>query len=207
MSSARLHADGLKRCPWPSDDPLYVTYHDTEWGVPEYDDRALFEKLILDGFQAGLSWITILRKRDNFRRAFDEFAPEKIARYTEKKRQSLMNDAGIVRNRAKIEGAVTSARAYLDIMEKGDGFSRFLWDFVDGKPKVNRFRTTASVPAETPLSRAISKELSARGFKFCGPTIVYAFMQAVGMVNDHLISCHCYEPCQHAANAPHKHAR
>ena len=167
-----------------------MAYHDTEWGVPEYDDRALYEKLILDGFQAGLSWITILRKRDNFRRAFDGFAPEKIARYTPKKVERLMQDAGIVRNRMKIEGTVRSARAYLDIMEKGPGFSRLLWDFMGGKPKVNRFRSTSQVPAETELSRKISKELAGRGFKFVGPTIVYAFMQATGMVNDHVVTCH-----------------
>jgi DNA-3-methyladenine glycosylase I len=196
MNPPLLHADGLKRCPWPKQDPLYVAYHDEEWGVPEYDDRALFEKLILDGFQAGLSWITILRKRDNFRRAFAGFAPEKIARFTPKKVEALMQDAGIVRNRLKIEGTVLSARAYLDIMEKGPGFSRLLWDFLDGKPKVNHFRSTAQVPAETELSRRMSKELAARGFKFVGPTIVYAFMQAVGMVNDHLVKCH-----RHAALA------
>src|SRR5499426_4739770 len=184
------HADGRPRCAWPGQDPLYVAYHDEEWGVPEYDDRALYEKLILDGFQAGLSWITILRKRDNFRRAFDGFEPEKIARYTPKKVERLMQDAGIVRNRMKIEGTILSARAYLDAMEKGPGFSKLLWDFVDGKPKVNNFRSTKQVPAETPLSRQISKELAGRGFKFVGPTIVYAFMQAVGMVNDHLVSCH-----------------
>ena len=188
--SAVLHPDGLKRCPWPKQDPLYVAYHDEEWGAPEYDDRALFEKLILDGFQAGLSWITILRKRDNFRRAFNEFDPEEIARYPRRKIESLMNDAGIVRNRAKIEGAVSSARGYLEIMDGGPGFSNFLWDFLDGKPKANNFRSTKQVPAETDLSRRVSKELSARGFKFVGPTIVYAFMQAVGMVNDHLVTCH-----------------
>ena len=190
MTPPLLHPDGLKRCPWPKQDPLYVAYHDEEWGVPEYDDRALYEKLILDGFQAGLSWITILRKRDNFRRAFDGFEPEKIARYTPKKVERLMQDAGIVRNRMKIEGTVRSARAYLDIMEKGPGFSRMLWDFMGGKPKVNRFRSTSQVPAETELSRKISKELAGRGFRFVGPTIVYAFMQATGMVNDHVVTCH-----------------
>jgi DNA-3-methyladenine glycosylase I len=183
------HADGLRRCPWPKVDPLYVAYHDDEWGVPELDDRALYEKLMLDGFQAGLSWITILRKRENFRRAFDGFEPARVARYNARKVEALMGDPGIVRNRAKIEGAVASARAYLDIMEKGPGFSKLLWDFVDGKPKVNRFRSRSQVPAETELSRRISKELAARGFKFVGPTIVYAFMQAVGMVNDHLVTC------------------
>jgi DNA-3-methyladenine glycosylase I len=195
MTDSLLHPDGLRRCPWPKLDPLYVAYHDEEWGVPERDDRALFEKLLLDGFQAGLSWITILRKRDNFRRAFDDFAPEKIARYTPRKVERLMQDAGIVRNRMKIEGAVLSARAYLDVMEKGPGFSRLLWDFLDDRPKVNRFRSTAQVPAETALSRAMSKELSGRGFKFVGPTIVYAFMQAVGMVNDHLATCHRHAVC------------
>ncbi|MFL9825210.1 DNA-3-methyladenine glycosylase I [Rhodoplanes sp. SY1] len=194
--SAIVHADGRKRCTWPGQDPLYLAYHDTEWGVPEWDDRALFEKLVLDGFQAGLSWITILRKRENFRAAFDGFDPEKIARYDAAKQAALMQDAGIVRNRAKIEGATLSARAYIEAMEKGPGFATLLWGFVDGAPIVNRFRTSAEVPAETPISRAMSKELSARGFKFCGPTIVYAFMQAVGMVNDHLVTCH-----RHAALA------
>ena len=188
--STVLHADGLNRCPWPKQDPLYVAYHDDEWGVPERDDRALFEKLLLDGFQAGLSWITILRKRDNFRRAFDGFAPAVIARYDERKVTALMNDAGIVRNRAKIEGAISSAHSYLDIMEKGPGFSALLWGFVDGEPQVNHRRRLSDIPAETPVSRAISKELAGRGFKFVGPTIVYAFMQAVGMVNDHLVTCH-----------------
>ena len=196
MSTAVLHPDGLTRCPWPKQDALYVAYHDEEWGVPEYDDRALYEKLILDGFQAGLSWITILRKRESFRRAFDDFAPEKIARYTPKKIERLMQDAGIVRNRAKIEGAVSSARAYLAIMESGTGFSALLWDFLDGEPKQNTFKSTKQVPTETDLSRKMSKELIARGFKFVGPTIIYAFMQAVGMVNDHLVTCH-----RHAAVA------
>jgi DNA-3-methyladenine glycosylase I len=184
------HADGLPRCLWVGQDPLYVDYHDQEWGVPEYDDRGLFEKLVLDGFQAGLSWITILRKRENFRRAFDGFEPAKIARYTPKKVERLMRDEGIVRNRLKIEGSILSARAWLDIMEKGPGFSKLLWGFVDGRPKINHLRSIGQVPAETELSRKISKELAGRGFKFCGPTIVYAFMQAVGMVNDHLVSCH-----------------
>ena len=185
-----MSADKLIRCPWCGSDPLYVAYHDAEWGVPERDDRALYEKLVLDGFQAGLSWITILRKRDNFRRAFDGFRPEKIANYDRQKTAALMRDAGIVRNRMKIDGAVASARAWLDIMENGPGFSDYLWDFVDGRPKVNRFRARGQIPAETDLSRKIAKDLKARGFKFCGPTIVYAFMQAVGVVNDHLVKCH-----------------
>jgi DNA-3-methyladenine glycosylase I len=197
MAGALLHIDGLHRCPWPGkDDALYVGYHDDEWGVPEYDDRALYEKLMLDGFQAGLSWITILRKRDNFRNAFDNFEPEKIARFDARRKAKLMQDAGIVRNKLKIEGAVLSARAYLDVMEKGPGFSALLWDYLDGKPKVNKFRDTKQVPAETEQSKKISKDLAARGFKFVGPTIVYAFMQAVGMVNDHLVKCHCHESVQ-----------
>jgi DNA-3-methyladenine glycosylase I len=195
MTAAPQRPDDLVRCPWPKADPLYVAYHDEEWGVPEYDDRALYEKLVLDGFQAGLSWITILRKRENFRRAFDGFAPEKIARYTPKKIERLMQDAGIVRNRLKVQGAVLSARSWLDVMEKGPSFSRLLWDFVDGKPKCNNFRSMKQIPAETELSRKISKELAGRGFKFVGPTIVYAFMQAVGMVNDHLVSCYRHAAC------------
>ncbi|HEV3184218.1 MAG TPA: DNA-3-methyladenine glycosylase I [Xanthobacteraceae bacterium] len=187
---APAHPDGRTRCPWSGLDPLYVAYHDDEWGVPDYGDRALYEKLVLDGFQAGLSWIIILRKRENFRRAFDGFKPEIIARYDKRKVARLMADEGIVRNRAKIEGAILSARAYLDVMEKGPGFSALLWGFLDGKPKVNRFRRRSQVPAETALSQKMSKELVARGFKFCGPTIVYAFMQAVGMVNDHLVTCY-----------------
>jgi DNA-3-methyladenine glycosylase I len=195
MSAALTHPDGLKRCPWPKLDPLYVAYHDEEWGVPEFDDRALYEKLVLDGFQAGLSWITILRKRENFRRAFSDFQPDKIARYTPKKIERLMQDEGIVRNRAKIEGAILSARAWLDVMDKGPGFSQLLWDFVGGTPKINSYRSTTQVPAETAISQKMSKELARRGFKFCGPTIVYAFMQAVGMVNDHLITCHRHAAC------------
>ncbi len=197
--AAVAHPDGLRRCPWPGTDPLYVAYHDEEWGVPEFDDRALYEKLVLDGFQAGLSWITILRKRENFRTAFDGFDPQRVARYDKRRIERLMGDAGIVRNRQKIEGAVASARAYLEVMEKGSGFSALLWDFVGGTPKVNRFRATSQVPAQTELSRKLSKELAARGFKFCGPTIVYAFMQAVGMVNDHLVTCHRHPACSLSA--------
>jgi DNA-3-methyladenine glycosylase I len=190
-----------KRCPWPGTDPLYVSYHDEEWGVPERDDRALYEKLVLDGFQAGLSWITILRKREAFRHAFDGFVPETVARYSKKKVEALMRDAGIVRNRAKIEGAILSARAWIEVMERGPGFAVYLWDFVDGKPVVNRFKTIKEIPAETELSRAISKDLKSRGFKFCGPTIVYAFMQATGMVNDHLIGCPRHAACVRLARA------
>jgi len=182
--------DNRIRCPWPGDDPLYVAYHDEEWGVPEYDDRALFEKLILDGFQAGLSWIMILRKRENFRRALDNFDPAKIARYDARRHERLMQDAGIVRNRAKIVGASASARAWLDLMERHPGgFSAFLWQFTDGRVKTNRWKTMREVPAETTESRGMSKALKQAGFTFCGPTIAYAFMQAVGMVNDHLVAC------------------
>jgi len=177
------------RCGWCGTDPDYVAYHDTEWGVPERDDRALFEKLILDGFQAGLAWITILKKRDNFRHAFDYFDPETIARYGEREVETLMADAGIIRNRAKIQATVTNARAYLDLMEKEGSFSDFLWQFTDGRTIHNHWRRWQDVPAETAESRAMSKALKARGFRFCGPTICYAFMQAVGMVNDHLTDC------------------
>ena len=184
--------DGKARCPWPGTDPIYVAYHDNEWGVPEYDDRALFEKLILDGFQAGLSWITILRKRDNFRNAFDDFQPEKIARYNARKTAALMNDAGIVRNRLKIDGAVLSAQAWLEIQEKGS-FAELLWTFVDGRPVQNSWKSMQQVPAETDMAKRMSKELKASGFKFCGPTIVDAFAQAVGIVNDHLVGCFRHE--------------
>ena len=184
-----------KPCPWPGTDPLYIAYHDEEWGVPERDDRALYEKFVLDGFQAGLSWITILRKREAFRAAFRGFAPEKVARYTNRNVEALMKDEGIVRNRLKIEGAIDSARAWLKIEESGAGFSALFWDFVGGKPIVNRYKSIAEIPAETELSRLISKELKSRGFKFCGPTIVYAFMQATGMVNDHLITCPRHAAC------------
>ena len=182
------HPDGRCRCGWCGIDPLYVAYHDVEWGVPEYDDRALFEKLILDGFQAGLSWITILRKRDAFRRAFDGFEPEIIARYDPAKVEALMGDAGIVRNRAKIVGTIASAKAYLALQEKG-GLSKLLWDFHDGVPVRTKARERGQIPTQTPLSLTISKELARLGFKCCGPTIVYAFAQACGFVNDHLVTC------------------
>ena len=180
------------RCAWVGADALYETYHDEEWGVPEWDDRALFEKLILDGFQAGLSWLTILKKRDNFRRAFHDFAPQRIAAYTPKDVARLMADAGIVRNRAKIEATIGNARGWLEIMDSGTNFADTLWGFVDGRPKVNHWSRLAEVPAETAESRAMSKALKARGFRFVGPTICYAFMQAVGMVNDHTTDCFRY---------------
>ncbi len=193
--AAALGADGLLRCPWPGADPLYLAYHDEEWGVPEYDDQAMFEKLVLDGFQAGLSWITILRKRPAFRKAFDGFDPGKIARWSEKKKDVLMQDAGIVRNRAKIEATVALARITLDLNEKGV-LARHLWSFVDGRPIQNRRLSMAEMQTESDVSRAIAKDLRARGGNFVGPTIVYAFMQAVGMVNDHLVACHRHEACR-----------
>ena len=180
------------RCPWAGTDPLYVEYHDREWGVPQRDDRALFEMLVLEGFQAGLSWITILRKRENFRRAFDGFDPAKMARYTERKVERLLADEGIIRHRGKIESSILSARAWLELRDQGPGLSKLVWSFVDGKPIVNRRRASKDVPAQTDLSRALSKELSQRGFRFCGPTTTYAFMQATGLVNDHLVGCHRY---------------
>lgn len=176
------------RCPWCGSDPLYVAYHDEEWGVPEFDGRALWEKLVLDGFQAGLSWITILRKREAFRAAFAGFDPAVVAGWGEADVNRLLADPGIVRHRGKIEATIRGAQAYLKI-EEHEGFSPFLWKHLEGRPLQNRFARMADVPAETPLSRAISKELKREGFTFCGPTIVYAFMQATGMVNDHLASC------------------
>ncbi|MFP4004201.1 MAG: DNA-3-methyladenine glycosylase I [Alphaproteobacteria bacterium] len=192
MGRGRADVSGRTvRCGWvPPGDDLYAAYHDTEWGVPEYDDRALYEKLILDGFQAGLSWITVLRKRENFRRAFDDFDPERIARYTPRKVERLLADPGIIRNRGKIEATIGNARAWLKIMEEGPGFSHFIWDFVDGRPVQNSWKRLEQVPAATPMSEALSKALKERGFRFCGPTIVYAFAQAVGLVNDHTTDCH-----------------
>ena len=186
-------------CLWaPEDDLIYREYHDTEWGVPEYDDRALFEKLILDGFQAGLSWRTILYKRDNFRKAFDGFEPQKIARYTPKKIERLMDNEGIIRSKSKIDATIGNAKAYLEIMESGS-FSEFLWDFVDGRPIVNKLKNYRDGPTKSTESEAMSKELKRRGFKFCGPVIVYAFMQAVGMINDHETTCPRWKAVQKPA--------
>jgi DNA-3-methyladenine glycosylase I len=189
------HDDGIRRCGWCGKDSVYMKYHDTEWGVPEYDSLALFEKLLLDGFQAGLSWITILRKRDAFRAAFDNFNPEKMACYDARKLKSLMNDTGIVRNRLKIDASVTNARAYLAMPD----FSDYLWNFLDGKPVQNRYRNLKDVPAAPPISERISKDLKKRGFRFVGPTIVYAFMQACGLVNDHMVECHRYHAVKRLA--------
>ncbi|MCI5043426.1 MAG: DNA-3-methyladenine glycosylase I [Aquisalinus sp.] len=184
----------ITRCGWvPEDDEKYCAYHDEEWGVPEYDSKALFEKLILDGFQAGLSWRTILYKRDNFRKAFKEFDSLKIARFKEKNIERLLQNEGIIRHRGKIEGTITNAQLYLRMEKGGEDFSSYLWHYVGGKPLQNAWETLEEVPAKTPLSEKISKDLKKRGFKFCGPTIVYAFMQAVGMVNDHTVDCHRYE--------------
>lgn len=184
------------RCQWCGTDPLYVKYHDEEWGVPVYDDQLLFAKLILDGAQAGLSWITILRKRENYWAAFDQFDPEKIARYDEAKIAELLQNPGIIRNRLKVQSAVKNARGYLDIIEKEGSFSDFLWGFVDGKPVQNHWKTMSELPAQTPESQAMSKALKKRGFNFVGPTIVYAFMQAVGMCNDHLTDCFRHAECK-----------
>jgi DNA-3-methyladenine glycosylase I len=172
-------------------------YHDEEWGVPEYDHRALYEKLVLDGFQAGLSWSTILRKRENFRKAFDGFDPERVARYGKRERERLMKDAGIIRSNAKIDAAIAGAKLWLEIMEKEPGgFSQFIWKHVEGKPKLNRFREIKEIPAKTEMSEKLAKELKQRGFKFCGPVIVYAFAQAIGMVNDHMVSCYRHKEVQ-----------
>jgi DNA-3-methyladenine glycosylase I len=188
------------RCHWPGEDPLYLAYHDTEWGVPEYDSRALYEKLVLDGFQAGLSWITILRKRENFRRAFHNFDPQKIARYTGRDIDRLLKNDGIIRSRAKIEAAIKGARLWLEIEEKErGGFRELIWKHAGGRPQVNHFKKRDQVPAETEMSQGLAKELKQRGFSFCGPVIVYAFAQAIGMVNDHLTPCFRHEECARLA--------
>ncbi len=178
-----------KRCDWAGSDPLYAAYHDEEWGVPVHDDRLLFEFLILEGAQAGLSWITILKKREHYRKVFDGFDPAKIARYRQPRIDKLLRDPGIVRNRLKVEGTVRNAKAYLALVKETGSFGDYLWSFVGGKTKRNRFRTMKELPAETDESRAMSKDLRKRGFTFVGPTICYAFMQATGMVNDHVVGC------------------
>jgi len=186
---------GVIRCSWCGDDPLYQSYHDREWGVPLHDDHRLFEMLILEGAQAGLSWITILRKREAYRAAFDDFDPAKIARYRQARIEKLLRNPGIVRNRLKIEGAVKNAKAYLKILEEVGGFDAFLWQFVEGKPITSMRKSIKEVPASTPESDAMSKALKKRGFTFVGSTICYAFMQAVGMVNDHTTDCFRYKEC------------
>ena len=179
----------IQRCPWAEVDPLMIEYHDTEWGVPLHDDRKLFEFLVLDAMQAGLSWLTVLRKRDNFRRAFDDFDPQRVARYTKRRIEKLLNDEGIIRNRLKIEATVANARAFLQLQHELGSFSDYIWGFVDGKSVVNVWKTQKQIPAQTPLSIKMSKDLQQRGFRFAGPTICYAFMQAAGLVNDHLVTC------------------
>ena len=181
-----------KRCAWAGSDPLYVDYHDREWGVPQHRDRRLFELLVLEGAQAGLSWLTILRKRRNYRKAFSGFDPAKVARYDKRSVERLMRDEGLVRNRAKIESAIRNARAFLEIRREFRTFDRFLWSFGDGLPVINRWRSISEIPASTELSTALSRELKKRGMSFVGPTICYAFMQAVGMVNDHTTDCFRY---------------
>jgi DNA-3-methyladenine glycosylase I len=185
------------RCWWPGEnDALYLGYHDTEWGVPEYDPRALYEKLVLDGFQAGLSWITILRKRENFRKAFHDFDPEKIARYGKRDVERLLKNEGIIRSRAKIDAAIRGAKIWLEIQEKEPGgFTDAIWKHVGGKPQVNAFRKKEQVPAQTAMSEALARDLKQRGFNFCGPVIAYAFAQATGMVNDHLTVCFRHDEC------------
>jgi DNA-3-methyladenine glycosylase I len=182
----------IRRCTWAGSDPLYVKYHDREWGVPVRRDRKLFEMLTLEGAQAGLSWITILKKRAHYRKLFDKFDPELVARYDRRKIERLLKDPGIVRNRAKVESAVGNAKAFLEIRAEFGTFGRFCWGFVDGEPKINRWRTTRQLPAKTKQSEALSRELLARGMRFVGPTICYAFMQSVGMVNDHTTDCFRY---------------
>jgi DNA-3-methyladenine glycosylase I len=186
-------AEIINRCDWCGDDPLYQKYHDEEWGVPTFDDATLFEFLILEGAQAGLSWITVLRKRENYRKAFHQFNPEKIARYSENKIQRLKLDAGIIRNDLKIRSAITNAQCYLELCNEKDSLSNYLWNFVDGKPIKNHWQSMKEIPANTTLSDTISKDLKKRGFKFVGSTIVYAYMQSMGLVNDHLVNCHCYD--------------
>jgi DNA-3-methyladenine glycosylase I len=186
-------------CLWPGTDPLYRAYHDQEWGVPEWDDRALFEKLILDGFQAGLSWITILRKRDAFRDVFQGFKPEVLVKWGDKQRAAALSDARIIRSAAKIDATIGNARAYLNMAEAGVRFSDFIWNATDGRQVINHWTSQKQVPTDTPASHALSKALKAKGFKFCGPVIVYAFMQAVGQVNDHLTTCPRHGPCSTGA--------
>ena len=187
-------SDGLCRCPWARGDALYIRYHDDEWGVPKTRDIDFFEKLILEGFQSGLSWLTILRKREGFRKAFDSFEPEKMAGYDDAKIAELLANAGIIRHRGKIQAAVANARAYLDLA-KSQTLAAFFWNFVNGEAIQNRFASMADVPSETPLSRVIAKELKTRGFRFCGPTTTYSLIQACGLVNDHLVSCHRHDAC------------
>ena len=185
--------DIIQRCQWVNNDQIYIDYHDHEWGVPLHDDDQLFELLILEGFQAGLSWITVLKKRDNFRIAFDNFKALKIVKYNEEKIEQLMQDSGIIRNRLKIQGVITNARLFLEIQQEFGSFNQYIWQFVEGKVLVNQWISHNQVPVSTPISDTMSKDLKKRGFKFIGTTICYAFMQASGMVNDHLVNCVSYK--------------
>ncbi len=189
MHGVNMIDDGKTRCGWVSDDPIYIKYHDEEWGVPVYDDRLLFEFLILEGFQAGLSWLTILKKRENFRKAFDAFDYEKIALYNEDKYNRLMQNAGIIRNKLKIRAAITNAQKFMEVQKEYGSFSKYIWDFTGGKPIINHFKNLEEIPARTELSDIISKDMKKRGFKFAGSTIIYAHMQATGIVNDHTMDC------------------
>jgi DNA-3-methyladenine glycosylase I len=194
-------SDAIKRCKWAEGvSPDYITYHDEEWGVPVHDDRVQFEFLVLEGAQAGLSWSTILNKRAGYRKAFANFDPQKVARFTDQRIEKLLQDPGIVRNRLKVRSAVTNAQAFLAVQEEFGSFSDYIWRFVDGRPTRNRFRRDSDIPATSKESDALSKDLKKRGFKFVGSTIVYAHMQATGLVNDHVVGCFRYKPCQQLAN-------
>ncbi len=191
--------NSIQRCGWSTSDPLYITYHDQEWGVPVHDDHLLFEFLVLEGAQAGLSWITILRKRENYRQAFDQFDPQKVARYGDEKKLELLNNSGIIRNRAKINAAIGNARAFLAVQEEFGSFDAYIWRFVGGKAIQNAWMEMAQIPAKSAEAEALSKDLVSRGFKFVGPTICYAHMQATGMVNDHTVDCFRYQEVQQIA--------
>ncbi|PCH49386.1 MAG: DNA-3-methyladenine glycosylase I [Cellvibrionales bacterium] len=195
MAMPKITSSTKQRCNWPSKDPLYEKYHDEEWGVPCYDDHKLFEFLVLESAQAGLSWITILRKRDNYRKAFADFDAQKVARFNKRSVERLLGDAGIVRNRLKIEAAISNAKLFLDLQDEHGSFANFLWGYIDGKPIQNKRQTLADYPATTPLSDTISKDMKKRGFRFFGSTICYAHMQAMGMVNDHTVDCFRHSEC------------
>ena len=192
----------VQRCPWGQQPAIYVAYHDSEWGVPLHDDRRLFEFLTLETFQAGLSWLTVLKKRERFREVFADFDPRRVARFGQREIERLLGDAGIIRNRAKIEAAIANARAFLEVQQQQGSFERYIWGFVDGRPRVNRWKTMAQVPAEPPLAHLLSKDLKSRGFRFVGPTVIYAHMQATGMVNDHLVCCFRHRECAALAEQP-----
>ncbi len=193
MSSPKQQKNTQQRCPWCLADPLYIRYHDTEWGVPVHDEIKHFEFLILEGAQAGLSWLTVLKKREAYRKAFSGFDPRKVAGYSEKKIEALLGDPGIIRNRRKVRSAVRNARCFLEVQKEAGSFDEYIWSFTGGRPVINSFKTLKEVPAQTPLSEAVGKDLKKRGFSFVGPTIIYAHMQAIGMINDHITSCFRYK--------------